>query len=49
MYRSTSRGVRLSSVAIAVLVLGVSAWFNQAAACESQDVYLSKVSEVSQR
>ncbi|WP_170940632.1 hypothetical protein [Pseudoalteromonas sp. NBT06-2] len=34
MSRSTSRGIRLSSVAFAVVVLAVSAWFNQASANE---------------
>jgi len=34
MNRSTSRGIRLSSVACAVVVLAVSAWFNQASASE---------------
>jgi hypothetical protein len=34
MNRATSRGIRLSSVACAVVVLAVSAWFNQAAANE---------------
>ncbi|MBE0362653.1 hypothetical protein PULV_a0188 [Pseudoalteromonas ulvae UL12] len=32
MHRSASRGIKLSSVAFAVAVLAVSAWFNQAAA-----------------
>lgn len=34
MNRATSRGIRLSSVACAVVVLAVSAWFNQASANE---------------
>jgi hypothetical protein len=34
MNRATSRGIRLSSVAFAVVVLAVSAWFNQASATE---------------
>lgn len=32
MHRSTSKGFKLSSVVLFVAVLGVSAWFNQAAA-----------------
>ena len=37
MQRSASRGVKLSSVALAVAVLAISAWFNQASA-QSTDI-----------
>ena len=32
MQRSANRGVKLSSVALVVAVLAISAWFNQASA-----------------
>ena len=42
MNRATSRGIRLSSVACAVVVLAVSAWFNQASANEvSPELHLN--------
>ncbi|SFD24417.1 hypothetical protein [Pseudoalteromonas denitrificans] len=40
MNRSTSRGISLSSIAFAVVVLAVSAWFNQASAMQvEQNIY----------
>lgn len=41
MNRSTSRGIRLSSVACAVAVLAISAWFNQASASEENSEQVS--------